>query len=69
MAKGFENSSGEFDQRLATALKTGSENGGDKRGEKSAALIVVSTKKVEAEIKVDSHKNPIEELRRRLSIL
>lgn len=62
MAKEFEGSCGSLDLRLAMALKAGSESGGDKRGEKSAALIVVSTKNVETKIKVDFHKNPIREL-------
>jgi len=69
MAKGFENFSGDLTQRLAMALKAGSERGGDKRGEKSAALIVVSAEKVEAEIKIGAHKKPIEELCRKLRII
>ena len=69
MAEEFANSSGDLAQRLAIALKVGSESGGDKRGEKSAALIVVGTEKVRAEIKVDVHENPIEELCRKLRIL
>jgi uncharacterized Ntn-hydrolase superfamily protein len=69
MAKEFENSSGDLAQRLAMALKAGNESGGDKRGEKSAALIVVGTEKVKAEIKIDVYKKPIEELCRKLRIL
>jgi len=66
IAEQFENSSGDLAWRMAKALKAGSESGGDKRGEKSAVLIVVGTEKVEVEIKVDLHENPIEELFRRL---
>ena len=66
MAREFENSSGDLALRMARALKAGSESGGDKRGENSAALIVISTEKVEVETKVDKHVNPIEELFRRL---
>ncbi len=62
MVKDFESSSGDLALRLTMALKAGSESGGDRRGEKSAALIVVSAKKVEVEIKVDLHDHPIEEL-------
>jgi len=69
MAKEFENSSGDLAQRLAMALKAGDESGGDKRGEKSAALIVVGTEKVKAEIKIDVHEKPIEELCRKLRLL
>jgi uncharacterized Ntn-hydrolase superfamily protein len=48
-------------------VKAGSESGGDKRGVRSAALIVVSTAKVKVEIKVHEHENPIEELFRELA--
>ena len=67
MTREFENSSGDLAWRMAKALKAGSQSGGDKRGEKSAALIVVSTEKVEVEIKIDTHVNPIKELFRKLS--
>lgn len=67
MAEEFERSSGDLARRMARALKAGSESGGDRRGEKSVALIVVSTEKLEVEIKVDKHVNPIGELFRRLS--
>ncbi len=67
MAEEFERSSGDLAWRMARALKAGSESGGDRRGEKSAALIVVSTEKLEVEIKVDKHANPIGELFRRLN--
>jgi len=68
MAKEFENSSGNLALRLSMALKAGSESGGDMRGEKSAALIVVSATKVETKIRIDIHENPIAELLRRLCI-
>jgi len=67
MAEGFERSSGDLAWRMAKALKAGSESGGDRRGEKSAALIVASTEKVEVEIKVDKHANPIEKLFQKLN--
>jgi len=67
MAKEFERSSSDLAWRMAKALKAGSESGGDRRGEKSAALIVVSTEKVEMEIKIDKHASPIGELFRKLS--
>jgi len=66
MAKEFESSSGDLAWRMANALKAGSKSGGDKRGEKSAALIVVGTEKVELKIKMDAHENPVEELCRKL---
>lgn len=67
MAEEFERSSGDLAWKMAKALKAGSESGGDRRGEKSAALIVVSTEKVEVEIKVAKHANPIGELFQKLS--
>jgi uncharacterized Ntn-hydrolase superfamily protein len=67
MAEEFERPSGDLAWRMAKALKAGSKCGGDRRGEKSAALIVVSTEKVEVEIKVDKHVNPIGELFQKLS--
>jgi uncharacterized Ntn-hydrolase superfamily protein len=69
MAEEFENFSGDLAQRLAMALKAGTESGGDKRGEKSAALTVVGTEKVKAQIKIAVHEKPIEELCRKLRIL
>ena len=68
MAKHFESSSGDLAWKMAWALKAGSESGGDKRGEKSAALITVGIEKVEVKIKVAAHKNSIEELFRRLKL-
>jgi uncharacterized Ntn-hydrolase superfamily protein len=67
MAREFDNSSGNLACRMARALKAGSESGGDRRGEKSVALIMVSTERVEVEIKVDKHADPIGELFRKLS--
>ncbi len=66
MAKEFENTSGHIASRIVNALRAGRESGGDRRGELSAALIVVNTKKVEMKITVDMHTDPIEELSRRL---
>jgi uncharacterized Ntn-hydrolase superfamily protein len=66
MAREFETSKGSLASRLVKALQAGSKSGGDKRGEKSSALLVVSGEKVEIEIKVGMHEQPIEELFRRL---
>jgi len=66
MATEFERSSGDLALRMAKALETGSKSGGDSRGERSAALIVVSTEKIEVKIRVDMHEKPIEELFRKL---
>ena len=66
MAKEFENTSGHLASKIAGALRAGRESGGDRRGELSAALIVVNTEKVEIEIRVDKHADPIKELSRKL---
>jgi uncharacterized Ntn-hydrolase superfamily protein len=66
MAENFESSSGNLALRMVKALEAGSKSGGDRRGEVSAALIVMSSEKVEAEVKVDLHENPIEELFQKL---
>ena len=68
IAEEIERTSGDLAWMMAKALKAGSESGGDKRGERSAALIVVSREKVEVKIKVDEHKAPIKELIRKLEI-
>lgn len=66
MAKNFESFSGDLALRMVKALEMGSKSGGDRRGEVSAALMMVSAEKVKVEIKVDLHENPIEELFRKL---
>lgn len=66
MAKQFESASGNLAWKMVKALKVGSESGGDKRGERSAALVVIGAEKVEVEIKIDVHENPVEELFRKL---
>ena len=66
MAEAFENSSGNLVSRIVNALKAGSKNGGDRRGEFSAALVIISGRNVEVKISVDSHASPVEELRRKL---
>jgi uncharacterized Ntn-hydrolase superfamily protein len=65
----FETSCENLAWRMVKALKAGSKRGGDKRGEKSAALAVVSTEKVEVEMRIDAHKNPVDELLRKLKSL
>jgi uncharacterized Ntn-hydrolase superfamily protein len=68
MARTFEASKGALASRMVNALHVGSKSGGDKRGERSAALIIVNQEKVEIEIKVGMHEKPIEELSCRLKV-
>ena len=71
MAKAFEQSKGEFAQRLIDALRAGQAAGGDKRGRQSAALLVVQEgagysglNDRKRDLRVDDHPQPIEELQR-----
>lgn len=66
IAKEFERTSGDLALRMVKALEAGSKSGGDKRGERSAALVVVGLEEAEVKIKVHEHKSPIEELTRKL---
>lgn len=66
IAERFERTSGDLALRMVKALEAGSESGGDRRGERSAALVVAGLEKVEVRIKVHKHKSPIEELTRKL---
>ena len=65
MARSFAESEGELAERLLGALEAGQSVGGDRRGKVSAALLVASPKpKIFHNIRVDSHENPVRELRR-----
>jgi len=68
MARNFENSEGEFAERLLEALEAGQEAGGDKRGRMSAALLVADWEhrgnRPILDLRVDEHPNPVRELRR-----
>jgi uncharacterized Ntn-hydrolase superfamily protein len=62
-------------ERLVEVLKAAQKAGGDIRGKQSAALLIVGSEKVENEwedkmidLRVDDHKNPIQELERLLSV-
>lgn len=66
MSEAFEKSSGKLAWRLVEALRMASESGGDRRGERSAALVVVGERRVEVEITVNEHGTPVKELARRL---
>ncbi|MCS7125179.1 MAG: DUF1028 domain-containing protein [Candidatus Bathyarchaeota archaeon] len=67
MAASFEKAQGNFALKLLKALKAGSESGGDKRGEKSAAIKVVDGAEVLLSLKVDESPNPLQELMKAVS--
>lgn len=71
MAKAFRESRGALAGRLITALEAAQAAGGDKRGQQSAAVIVVrpSVRRPEyreryVDLRVEDHRTPIAELRR-----
>ncbi len=71
MADTFEQTGGTLAERLLAALSAGQAAGGDKRGQQSAALLVVKEKggyggfnDVLIDLRVDDHPAPIEELHR-----
>jgi uncharacterized Ntn-hydrolase superfamily protein len=71
LAGSFEASEGSLAERLIEALAAAQAAGGDKRGQQSAALIVVERdggyaglSDVLVDLRVDDHEAPIDELRR-----
>ena len=71
LAETFESSSGLLAERLLASLAAGQAAGGDRRGQQSAALLVVERDGGYAKIsdtlvdlRVDDHERPIEELQR-----
>jgi uncharacterized Ntn-hydrolase superfamily protein len=71
LAETFESSAGPLAERLIEALAAAQAAGGDKRGQQSAALIVVrrdggyaGLSDTLVDLRVDDHEAPIEELRR-----
>ena len=75
MGESFEHTDGELADKLLTALVAGQENGGDKRGQQSAALLVVRKNGGYSgfndryiDLRVDDADKPIQELERLLKI-
>ena len=71
MAQAFRDTRGELGERLIAALEGAQSAGGDKRGQQSAALIVVRPSASHPEyahryvdLRVEDHRAPIKELRR-----
>ncbi len=75
IGEAFEETEGELAEKLMAALIAGQETGGDRRGQQSAALLVVREgggysgfNDRYIDLRVDDHKRPIEELHRLLKI-
>ena len=69
MAEAFETSGGELEERLLNALEAGQKAGGDKRGKRSAALLVMKRPEYRGirpfiDLRVDYDGDPVKELRR-----
>lgn len=60
MIENFEKSEGKLAPRIITALKSGADVGGDRRGNRTAALVVRGEERVD--LGIYSHRTPIEEL-------
>lgn len=72
MERAFLEAKGTFAERLMAALEGGQAAGGDRRGQQSAALLVVRKNAVFGsdryiDLRVDDHREPIRELRRLLA--
>ncbi len=75
MATAFEKTKGRLADRMIAALRAGQNNGGDKRGRQSAAILIVRERGGYAgrsdrmvDLRVEDHKTPIEELARILKL-
>ncbi len=75
MAEAFEQSRGELAERLVAALAAGQRAGGDRRGQQSAAVLVVREKGGYAgfndryiDLRVDDHRRPIDRLKEILDL-
>ena len=75
MAETFERTGGPLPERLLAALESGQAEGGDSRGQQSAALYVVKEKGSYGgfidryvDLRVDDHHTPIAELRKLLEM-
>ncbi|EQD45355.1 protein containing DUF1028, partial [mine drainage metagenome] len=71
MARAYESTPGDLADRLLAALSAGQREGGDRRGQQSAALRIVrpnggfmGADDRWVDLRVDDHASPIEELRR-----
>ncbi len=71
MATAYRETRGEMAERLIAALEAAQAAGGDKRGQQSAALLIVRPSMAHPEyntryvdLRVEDHKTPIKELRR-----
>ena len=75
MMETFTAAPGALADRMLSALRAGEENGGDIRGPRAAALVVVAAKETDSwpasrplNIRVDDHPDPLSEIERHLEL-
>lgn len=75
MANAFESVNGDLSERVLAALKAAENEKGDIRGKQSAAILIVkgestgnSWEDVVMDLRVDDHKNPVQELERLIKV-
>jgi uncharacterized Ntn-hydrolase superfamily protein len=74
MARAFESTRGDLAERLLAALDAAQAEGGDIRGQQSAALVVVSGDRSDRpwerlfDLRVEDHRDPLGELRRLVTV-
>ncbi|MFD1292721.1 DUF1028 domain-containing protein [Lutibacter holmesii] len=75
MAKAFEQTKGSLAERMLAAMEVAQKEGGDIRGKQSAAILVVKAKSTGnswqdkvVDLRIEDHANPIQEMRRLLTI-
>ena len=71
MRKSFENATGDLADRMMAAMEAAQTAGGDIRGKQSAAILIVSAERQEADwkgrlfdLRVEDHPDPVRELKR-----
>ena len=75
MAKAYEATKGDLLSRLMSALKAAQDEGGDIRGQQSAAILIVPTttkgqpwKEKIVDLRIDDHPDPINEMERLVKV-
>ena len=75
MATAFESTTGDFSERIISALKAAQKEKGDIRGSQSAAILIVKGEStgnawedILMDLRVEDHNNPVEELERLVKV-
>jgi uncharacterized Ntn-hydrolase superfamily protein len=75
MAKAFESTAGDLAERLLASLEAAQAEGGDLRGQQSAALLVAKPRRTgrpwsdfSFDLRIDDHPEPVKEMRRLVQV-